>query len=241
MLFFRQKLAITFEPTTEHADIIQDYPKPSVKFIPNWYKQIPQFMVGTKKLTFPMNMGMPNLTIKKCVPFLDALTTGYMMVLEDDVYVEQVDDEPFIRWRHSDDIITWHDRDQYPGVPIPETYHFMIAKWVNNWTIMVPKNYTILFSHPSNRIDLPFFTLSGLVNCGDYTQPVQFPFLLKRGFEGIIEAGTPICQLHIIKNERWKTRVLKYDSRRVYKNTRKFFGTFVGSYKKNFWVRHNYQ
>jgi len=66
-------------------------------------------------------------------------------------------------------------------------------------------------------------------------------FILKKGFEGIIEAGTPVCQLNIIKNESWKTEVKKYDAQRVYKNSKLFWKTFVGSYKKNFWKRHSYE
>ena len=70
--------------------------------------------------------------------------------------------------------------------------------------------------------------------------PVQYPFILKRGFQGIIEAGTPVCQLTIVKNEPWKTEVQKYDKNKVYKDRKSFFRTFTGSYKTNFWKRHSY-
>jgi len=235
------KLTISFDPLNEYVSINGDYPKPSIKYIPEWYKNIEPFTNGDKKLKFPFSAGMPNVSLKKCVPFLDAISTGYMAILEDDIHVEQVEEEPHIRWRTSEERITWHSPEQFSNFPIPDSYHYMVAKWVNHWTVIVPKNYSVLFSHPSNRVDLPFFTLSGLVNCGDYRNPVQFPFLLKRGFEGIIESGTPICQLHIIKNEKWKTKVMEYDYKRVYKNNKTFQKTFIGSYKKNFWSRQSYE
>jgi hypothetical protein len=235
------KNVITFNPTTEECYAIQTYPKPSKKYIPEWYKKIPIFTNGAKKLKYPLDHGMPNVTLKKCVPFLDAMSSGYMVTLEEDVYIEQINGIPNIRWRSNDEVLSWHTLDQIINLPIPDTYHAMVAKWVNNWTISVPKNYSVLFSHPLNRIDLPFFTLSGLVNCDLYPLPVQFPFILKKGFEGIIESGTPICQLTIIKNEAWKTEVLKYDKISTYKNKKSFFKTFIGSYKTNFWSRHSYE
>jgi|688.fasta_scaffold663672_1 hypothetical protein len=231
---------IVFDPVNVKAQIIQGYPKPAIKFIPNWYKEVPPFSNGDKKLRFPIDSGMPNSTLKKCVPFLDALTSGYMAYLEEDIHVEQVNGEPFIRWRSSDEIISWHTLDQFPGLTIPKDYHYMVAKWANYWTINVPNDYSVLFSHPSNRIDLPFFTFSGLVSCDIYNSSVQFPFILKKGFEGIIEEGTPVCQLNIIKNEKWKTEVREYNEERVIKNNKQFFKTFVGSYKKNFWKKHSY-
>jgi hypothetical protein len=116
----------------------------------------------------------------------------------------------------------------------------MVAKWHNDFLIKTPKGFSVLFTHPLNRLDLPFFTLSGLVNADKWQNAVQFPFILKLGFEGIIEAGTPICQLNIIKNESWKTKVLKYSAERSYYNSKMFLKTFVGSYKKNFWTKHIY-
>jgi hypothetical protein len=235
------KKVITFDPHNENASICSSYPKPATNFIPVWYKEIPAFTNGDKKLRFPMGSEMPNLTLKKCVPFLDAMTSGYMSFLEEDVYVEQVNNEPFIRWRSSDSLITWHTSDQFPGLHIPEEFHYMVAKWVNPWVINLPKDYSVLFSHPSNRLDLPFFTFSGLVNCGSYVGPVQFPFILKKGFEGIIERGTPVCQLTLVKNEPWKSKVNPYSKERTYKNDKEFSKTFAHSYKKNFWSRHSYQ
>lgn len=237
----KRKNKITFLPTTETCYAINTYPKPSKKYIANWYKKIPGFLNGDTKLKFRQQMLMPNVTIKKCIPFLDAMTSGYMVSLEEDIYVEIIDNQPLIRWRSNDELITWHTLNQFEGVPIPDTYHRMIAKWANYWTIITPKNYSILFSHPFNRLDLPFFTLSGIVSCDTYLNPVQFPFVLKKEFEGIIEAGTPICQLTLIKNESWKTKVLKYDKMQTYKNYKSFAKTFIGAYKKNFWNKHDYQ
>jgi len=237
----KNKKIIIFDPVTENAQTLQDYPKPSKNYIPNWYKQMHPFTHGAKKLMYRTLDGIPNVTLKRCVPFLDALTNGYMYVLEEDVFVEQIDGVPLIRWRSSDNVLTGHSAEEHPNFYIPETYHPFVVKWESKWVVKVPKNYSVLFSHPSNRLDLPFFTLSGLVSCDNYPLAVNYPFLLKKGFEGLIKAGTPVCQLHLVKNESWKTDVLKYDKNRTYKNLKTFFKTFVGSYKTNFWSKHNYE
>jgi hypothetical protein len=232
---------IEFFPTTNSADLIKSYPKPAIGFIPAWYKSIKPFSSGDKKLRFPLDYGSPNLTLKRCVPFLDSITSGYMYVLSDDIYVEQIDGQPFIRWRTDDQVITWHSPEQFEGFYIPTEYTRMVAKWHNEWVIKTPKGYNILFTHPSNRFDLPFHTITGLVDSDLYSQAVQFPFILRAGFEGIIEAGTPVCQLFLIKNEHWKSKVLKFDISRAYIDKKNFFKTFVGSYKKNFWKNKIYQ
>jgi hypothetical protein len=232
---------IKFTAGSKEAELIKSYPIPSIKTIPKWYKDVPPFADGEKKLHFPMGHGMPNLTLKKCVPFLDALTSGYMYTLEEDIHVE-IDKvgKPLIRWRSGDNVLTWHSPDQFPGVPIPNSYHYMVAKWRNDWVINTPKGYSVLFTHPSNRFDLPFTTLSGLVDSTSYEIPVQFPFIHKKDFEGIIEAGTPVCQLHPMKIEDWNSHMVGFDSEQNYIAKKKFFRDFVSSYKKNNWSKKSY-
>lgn len=235
------KKTIIFDPSTEESSFTNFHPLPSSNFVPLWYKKMPQYTHGAKKVKFPLDKNGLNLTLKKCVPFLDAMTCGYIAYLEDDIYVEQIEGEPFIRWRTNGDLINWHDPNQVIGLPIPDYYHNIVGKWNNSWGVKVPKGYSVLFSHPSNRIDLPFYTLSGLVNVDDYNVPVNFPFLLQKGFEGIISSKTPICQLFIIKNNSWKSKIEKYDKKRAFLNFKFLRQTFVNSYKINFWKKQSYE
>lgn len=234
------KKLIKFVPVTKEAELASTEPQSSIKFLPDWYKQIPPFMNGDKKLKFPINLGTHNSTVKKCVPFLDGMTAGYMVVLDDDVYVEQVDNQPWMRWKSDVEMITWHFPEQHPNLPIPEDYHPLVSKWHNDFAISTPKEFSAIFMHPINRLDLPFFTLSGIVDSDKYPNPIHFPFLLKKGFEGIIEAGTPVAQIIPIKRELWKSQKEKFNPNEQYQNKRKFLKTFADSYKKNFWVRKSY-
>lgn len=234
------KKLIEFLPITHQADLSSFEPQLSIKFIPNWYKEIPPYTDGDTKLRFPMDVKTHNTTIKRCVPFLDAMTAGYMAVLDDDVFVEQVNGEPMFRWKSEVEMVTFHTLNQFPNVPISDAFHYAIAKWHNEWMIRTPKGFSTFFMHPSNRMDLPFNTFSGFVDTDTYEKAVQFPFVLKKGFEGIIESGTPVCQLIPVKRETWNSERHEFDEEENYKRSRRFARTFHSSYKKNYWQSKDY-
>lgn len=236
------KKNITFIPHHENAALMEYFPKPSKGFIAEWYKNIPRLEEGTKKFSWPDNYESPNLTVKTCVPFLESMSNGYMVYLTDDIFVEWKDGYPILRWHPSEQLIATHAAEQFPikNIPFSDIYYEIPFKFTNDWEIRVPEGYSIIFSHPHNRIDLPFYSFSGLVNCDNYNMPVQFPFLLRKGFEGIIKAGTPISQLTIIKNEFWKSEIEPYNWKEIYKKRRNFHKHIFGVYRNFFWKKDNF-
>jgi hypothetical protein len=230
------KKEIKFYPINHKLELGGTPPVPAKTVLPEWYKEIPPYIDKAKKLSYPMNFTTHNTTIKRCVPFLDALSSGYMFTLDDDVFVEHINNEPNMRWKTDAEMITWHTVNQFPGLPIPDEYFYMVAKWHNEWMIQTPKGYSAVFSHPMNRIDLPFYTLSGIVDTDKHPVPVQFPFILKKNFEGIIKAGTPLAHITLVKREEWKSQVMPFNEDEEYKKRRGYYRTFAESYKKNFWT-----
>lgn len=228
-------------PMTKEVELAGIEPQPAVKFIPNWYKKINPFTNGDKKLKFQHYSKTHNTSIKKCIPFVDAMTAGYIFSLNDDIYVEILETgEPYIRWKSEVEIVTMHSAIQWEGFLIPQEFHQMIAKWHNDWQIKTPDGYSLLAIHPLNRTDLPFYTLSGLVDTDKYEKEIHFPFMLRRDFEGIIPAGTPLVQLIPIKRDSFKSSKKNFDADDAYKKKRKFTRTFSGSYQKNFWLKKHY-
>jgi hypothetical protein len=75
------------------------------------------------------------------------------------------------------------------------------------WCIKTPKGYSSVFTHPINRPDLPFYTLGGVIDTDKWGEAGSHPFLLKKGWEGIIPAGTPIIQIIPFKREGWVNKV----------------------------------
>src|SRR5215475_8103617 len=71
--------------------------------------------------------------------------------------------------------IHFHGPHQVSGTPLFEADRFLI-KFHNLWTIEAPEGYAVLLTHPLNRVDLPFTTLTGIVDCDRYHDNwIHFP------------------------------------------------------------------
>jgi hypothetical protein len=200
------------------------HPQPASKLVPEWFRKIPGVISGVE-------------TIKKCVPFLDTMTSGYMIVLASDVYFDQNGFQQISKMEQ----VSTHIQDQIQTLDIPEEYNKTPYKWINFFATKTPKGYSTLFIHPLNRIELPFYSLSGIVETDKFPIPVNFPFFVKKDFAGIIPAGTPIIQAIPIKRDNWKSEV---EDKKPFKfpwYTNLMHNPPFGFYKKNFWQRKSYK
>ena len=93
---------------------------------------------------------------------------------------------------------------QVAGTPFFDDDRFII-KFNNFWTIELPPGYSLLVTHPINRHDLPFVTLTGLVDADRYRDNfMHFPARwLDPDFNGVLPKGTPVAQCLPIKRENW--------------------------------------
>ena len=94
--------------------------------------------------------------------------------------------------------------NQVTGSPLFEPDRLLI-KFRNPWLIEAPEGYSVLFMHPINRFDLPFTTLTGLVDCDRYRDSwIHFPVHWHDvNFNGVLPKGTPIAQCVAVKRETW--------------------------------------
>lgn len=230
-------MKINFQPyTDEELDLIR--PEPAIKHLPNWYKTLASYTHGkTPRLH---SNGIHNLSAKKCVPMLDSLGAGYFIFLENTIsvfYENEGDKMPKITWaRGGDNNISTHSQEQINKSMIPDGYLGIPLKFTNYWSIQTPRGYSVLFTHPLNRSDLPFVTLSGIVDTDSYRAAVNFPFFLKEGFEGIIEAGTPIAQVIPFKREAWKSQIFPFDKRLKSFTHDSYLRRVIRYYKKIHWT-----
>jgi hypothetical protein len=204
-------------------DLEIPHPIPAYKAIPEWYRTSKSFAEGTE-------------TLKKCVPFLDSMTAGYSLVLASDVFFNK----GIVQDISSHGIVQAHLDSQIGDLKIPSEYYSVVYKWINSFILKTPKGYSTLFVHPTNRIDLPFYSFSGLVDTDVFPIEINFPFLIRKDFVGIIPAGTPIAQAIPVKREDWTSSV---EDSEFYEPPA-FFHTMhnppLGFYKKNFWKRKRY-
>jgi hypothetical protein len=127
-------------------------------------------------------------------------------------------------------------------IPVPAGCNEMHFAWHFHHSFILPKGYSALFTHPLNRHDLPFTTLSGIVDGGIKMDPNgNIPFYLKENFEGIIEQGTPIAQLIPFRQENWKS--IKTEGLAMEGKLHDLMASsvFKGWYKNNFWKQKKYQ
>lgn len=171
-------------------------PVPAARALPGWLKEMPS------EVTSETLGGHTVRTLKHCPPFIDALGAGIMIPLATDLHVKGgevswdwnppvIEDAPLTRAP-----VGLHVPEQATGMPI-DLQGQMVFKFSNFWTIEAPEGWSLLFTHPFNRADLPFLTLSGIVDCDLFRHGyVHFPALWTApGFEGTLPAGTPVAQV----------------------------------------------
>jgi len=100
--------------------------------------------------------------------------------------------------------IDFHDNNQVVGTPFFDQDQFLI-KFTNFWTFELPPGYSLLITHPFNRPDLPFTTLTGLVDADRYRDNfINFPAHWRDpDFTGVLAKGTPVAQCLPMKRDVW--------------------------------------
>ena len=155
------------------------------------------------------------------------------------MFVSKIDDKPQISWEVANDL--FDSRYETNEVPIPfgmsET-QFVIRV---PGSYMVPNGYSFLFTQPMNRPELPFTVWSAVIDGGHVgSTHSNIPIFIKKDFEGIIPAGTPIAQIIPFKNEKWKVQKEKGLIEEGEKNFNRSRAVLSGWYKKTFWVKKEY-
>lgn len=234
-------MKLYFMPQSKIAEHIIDPPLASKRVLPEWYLDTPPYIDNEKTAGIYsdyVNSGV-NTTIKKCVPFLDAITYGYVYCLPMDIEIIKNNKEFIIRWRYNHDLISKHSEDQAPLIPSPVNGEKNIFKWNSDFIIKTPPGYSTFFTHPVNRHDLPYRTFSGIVDTDKYFTPVNFPFQLLdlKEKRTIIEKGTPICQFFPIKRDNWQSEIIKFDEEKTIKGNFEIFSKIKNSYKRKFWSK----
>jgi len=222
---------IIFYPSSEDVSLMVDKPVTSRKNLPEWYT----------KRKVKINFINDKKDLKLCVPFFDAMSAGYTQNTPCDIYIGRNEDSIF--YKPSNQLIKIIGNREDANVDkIGETFYKIEFVWYTAWIPKLPRGYSMLFTHPLNRYDLPFLTLSGIVDSDSFHHAPFgiYPFYIKNSFTGIIPAGTPMFQMIPIKRNSWTSKFKNYN----YNDWARKHGTmsknFLGVYRKNFWVKKSY-
>ena len=230
---FKNKL-ITFTQTND--GVAEHNPQPAKKFIPDWYKQTPSYINGKKEITNIENVPM---TIKKCMPVFDAMTSGYYLFTFCDIYVKQQDGAPYYYWTQGP-AVGFHAVQQAEKHPKRKDDGY--PKFLNSFGIKTPPGYSCMFVNPMHNPSGIFTILEGIVDTDEYSAPVNFPFVLNdNSWEGLIPAGTPIVQVIPFKRDSWQMKLGKEeDIKNIKQNILKKSSKFFDAYKSLFWSSKEY-
>ena len=194
---FKKKPIIEFYCHPNFEGIIPE-PKPASKFIPEWYKSIPPTL-DTKD-----HQNRPNLTAKKCLPMIDAMTAGYVIPLAGDLGLKSSEDCNTIEVFNPPEIrlADFHSLHQLgpkaPGMPAPP------VKFINPWIIKTAPGWsTLIIPLVNSSLENPHFTcLGGLVDTDKYAKEINFPAIWHTpNFDDYIPAGTPLVVVIPVKRD----------------------------------------
>ena len=224
-------------------ELIKILPKPilSTKSLPNWLANMSsEVLVG--------DLNSKIRTLKHCSPFIDSMRSGFLIPLVTDVsYIKgkfkwNWNPGPISSGPYPSTPLTYHYPEQAKGSPYFKKNN-LIIKFNNFWTIEMNKGYSVLITHPFNRDDLPFRTLTGLVDVDLYkSNTIQFPAIwIDESFKGILKKGTPIAQCVPIKRDDLYLVCKSMTPLQVeeYKKTKEEINKEPGVYRKKYRAKKN--
>lgn len=230
------KSSIIFTNTSmEYSEV----PKPAIEVLPEWYTKTNSYVNDTPLPL--MRDNFTNATVKKCIPVLDALSMGYILTTDKDIWVSRENNFTTYNFK-GDPLIAFQAKGQLPKYPAP-SHPQDIPKYLNPWSIKTPKGYSCFFVAPFHR-ETPIKILPGVVDTDTYHNPVNLPFLLEDPlFEGLIPAKTPIAQVIPFKRTDWKLEIGDYNlyKESIEKQKSRLNSVFYNAYKNMFWSRKTYR
>lgn len=241
-MFFDKFKSVIKTPEIEFLCYEEDYgiipePYPARKLMPEWFKALPPKVNRENKIE--------NSTIKRCAPFLDAMTVGWIIPLVADVQFITNGDGSGVdyKWSFSRTMVENHSAAQISDgkIPHPQTPKPPM-KFLNWWAIKVPPEYSVLFVPPLNRQDPRFTCMSGFVDCDGYFEFINFPFFFNEpNYIGLVEAGTPLVQAIPIRRDALlsKEKIRKFERKdhEDLNRTRKLRSVHESVYRDKIWSR----
>lgn len=190
-----------------HGPLELNDPAPfrAAQVVPEWLRGMEAQRSG------PGNI--PVDTLKRCSPFVDAITAGYIIPLRRTVKFIRKPDGGLSYEAADNEVVSGQSPIEYKGAPFESA---AIVKFKNSWIIQTPPGYSSLFVPLLNRVDFPFQILAGVVDTDVFYKEVFFPSicLMVPGTQVVLEQGTPLVQVIPFKREAWQSRTAEWDKER---------------------------
>jgi hypothetical protein len=221
---------IKFRAIDKHVFDVREKPVPAASMLPDWYRDIPIYGGNSDKLI--LNPA-PNVTVKKCFPILDSLTSGYIVKLWADCQVVRTNGVLELKWVTQQSPFDIWPAHQVSTFDIPEGYDRSVFKYMHGWIIKTPPGYSSIITHPFGYQNLPFRVISGVVDTDNLDTDINTPIVFNKKFEGIIEKGTPMFQVIPFKRTDWQAEYEQMEDGEFFLNSEKLSSTIFSSYGRN--------
>lgn len=238
---------ITFKCREEY--LATNPPKPEIAKlnIPDWYKDLEHSVTSR--------------TVKGCMPFLDSLTTGYILktpvelYLKHNYYEENTRKTDLVSGTNPVNVIA--QTQNINLVSKPETHivkqlgskcpivhknkDLPVQKILNPYTITTPPGYSCLFVPPLNNSDDRFSIIPAIVDTDNFPSEINFPIVINGDkypiLDTLIKIGTPYVQIIPFKRDNWKMNIeteTQEENDLIRFKQEKFV---LNNYKQRWWVK----
>lgn len=224
-------------------------PEPISKTLPDWYRKADRFAMNpeTGEPIERPDSGGKIPTWKACPAVFDVMGSGYTYKTPCDIeFFEDAAGDihgKVLDSRHQDFLM---DRVPLSHFAHPQGYHKKHFAWWPDWAVELPEGYSALYTPPLNRFELPFLTMSGIVDNDKVVLPGTMPFFFLKGVTGVLPAGTPYAQIFPFKREHWESEIdvsltQPEMSAKNLENSARFRKPDGGVYLKEVWQRRRYR
>ena len=175
------------------------------------------------------------------MPFLDALTSGYIIPFDQDYIVDATETDLSISSANKEpEPAGFHSKTQLPLGDDKGKEN--LGKFHNKWLIKTPPGYSCLFIQPLNRIEERFEAISGVVDTDMYINVINFPFHWKKwNQQTLLKKGEPMIQVIPFKRESWKKWSGFIMEIAHGQTLRLLESKFIDRYKKMFWNKKSFK
>jgi hypothetical protein len=222
-------------------------PEPVIKTIPEWYRKGDKFAVDpltNEAWIGPDGGKMP--TWKACPAIFDVMGAGYALKTPCDLEF-YLDNAGVIQVRIENPMYQdfCHKRPPMPQFQNPHGYHPHHFAWYPDWSVGVPEGYSVLYTQPMNRFELPFLTTSGIIDNDVVVHPGMMPFFLSNSFVGVIPAGTVYAQMLPFKRDDWESETVIQSVEQMAAKHEEVVEMYRvpngGAYKDKVWKKRSYK
>jgi len=182
------------------------HPLPAARCVPDWLRLMPTHIQSA------VQSADQTPTVKNCMPFLEAMTFGYVIPLPTDMTFTMEGGNLRVDIAGFDaPLVDVHNGDQLPGAPYSGT---PVVKFRTPWLVRTPPGYSTLVLPPLNRFEMPFLPLAGLVETDTYYRQIAFPTLcnMTSGQQVKLTRGMPLVQVVPVLRQAWSSEVTPSDA-----------------------------